>query len=76
MKTLRISIINWKTNLSSTRLATWVITDSTGGRMSAITDVKLYVLLATSSVQDNEKLLQELELCFKKQLTEVDINQK
>ena len=44
--------------------------------MSAITDVKLYVLLATSSVQDNEKLLQELELCFKKQLTEVDINQK
>ena len=76
MRTLRISIINWKTNLSSTWLAAWVITDSTGGRMSAITDAKLYVPVATSSVQDNEKLLQELELCFKKQLAEVDINQK
>ena len=34
--------------------------------MSAITDAKLYVPVATSSVQDNEKRLQELELCFKK----------
>ena len=41
----------------------------------AITDVKLYVPLVTSSAADNAKLLQQLKTGFKEQLTGININQ-
>ena len=43
-----------------------VITNSTGEGKFAITETKLYVPVVTLSTKDNEKLLQQLKLGFKK----------
>ena len=53
-----------------------VIADSTGARAFEVNDTKHYVPAVTLSTHDNTKLLQQLKLGFKKQLTELNINQK
>ena len=40
----------------------------------AITDTKLYAPVVTLSVQDNSKLLRQIKIGLKKQLTEININ--
>ena len=42
----------------------------------SITDTKLYVPVLTLSTQDNAKVLEQLNLVLKEQLTEININHK
>ena len=46
-----------------------VVTNSTGEGKFAITETKLYVPVVTLSTKDNEKLLQQLKLGFKKTIS-------
>ena len=46
-----------------------VITNSTGEGNFGITETKLYVPVVTLSTKDNEKLLQQLKLGFKKTIS-------
>ena len=61
-------LINFEINLILTWSVTCVITNSTGGGTSAITETKLYVLVITLSTQDNAKLLKELKSGFKRSI--------
>ena len=65
-RALETPLINCETNLILTWSSTCVITNFTGAGRFAITDTKLYVPTATLSIQDNEKLLQQLKFDFKK----------
>ena len=65
-RALEIPLINCETNLILTWSSTCVITNFTGAGRFAITYTKLYVPTATLSIQDNEKLLQQLKFDFKK----------
>ena len=56
--------INCELNHLLTWSSTWVITNSTGAGMFAITDTKRYVVVATLSTQDNEKLIEKLKSGF------------
>ena len=51
-----------------------VITNSTGERKFSIFETKLYVPVVTLSTQDNAKLLQQLNLVLKEQLTGTNMN--
>ena len=61
-------------------ILTWsadcIISSAAGETKFAITDTKLYALIVTLSTQDNAKLPEQLKSGFKKQLTEIIINQK
>ena len=62
-------LINCEINISLTWLENCIIvTGEYGNQQSktAIYDTKLYVPVVTLSAEDNEKLLQELETCFKR----------
>ena len=65
-RTLEMPLINCEVNLILTWPSTCVITNSTGAGRFAITDTKLYVPVITLSIQDNSKLLQQLESGFKR----------
>ena len=64
-RTLEMPLINCEANLILTWSSTFVITNSTGAGIFAITDTKLYVPVVTISTQDNRKLLQRLKSSFK-----------
>ena len=68
-------LINCEVNLILTRSKDYVITNSTGEGNFAITETKIYVTIVTLSIKDNEKLLQQLESGFKKQLVGTNKNQ-
>ena len=57
-------------NCGVTIILTWsrdcVITNYTGARKFAITEIKLYVPVVTLSTQDNAKLFQQLKSGFKR----------
>ena len=59
-------LINCEGNLSLGWSTTCVITISKGVGTFAITEIKLYVPVATSSAQDNAKELQQLKSGFKR----------
>ena len=73
-RTLEIPLINCEVNLILTWSKDCVITNSTGDGKFAITETKLYVLVVTLSTQDNVKLLQQLKLVLKEQLTGTNMN--
>ena len=68
-------LINSEVNLILTWSKDCVITNSTGEVKLAITETKLYVPVVTLSTKNNEKLLQQLKLGFKKQLVGIDMNE-
>ena len=68
-------LINCEVNLIVTWSSTCVITNSTGAGRFEITDTKLYVSVVTLSTQDNAKLLQQINLVLKEQLTGINISQ-
>ena len=77
-KTLEMPLINCEINNFLTWLEKCFIVTRTADDQEpifAITDVKLYVPLVTSSAADNAKLLQQLKTGFKEQLTGININQ-
>ena len=57
---------NCETNLILTWSSTWVISNSTGAKIFAITDTKHRVPVVTLLIQDNVKLLDQLKLGFKR----------
>ena len=59
-------LINCEVNLILTWSSACVITNSTGARIFAITDIKRYVPVITLSTQDNTKLFQQLNSDFKR----------
>ena len=59
-------LINCEVNLILTWSKNFVITNSTGEGKFEITETKLYVPLVPLSTKDNDKLLQQLKLGFKK----------
>ena len=65
-KTLEMPLINCEINLILTWSAKCVLSNDTKATTFAITDTKLYVLVAALSPQDNAKLLQQLKLDFKR----------
>ena len=73
-RTLEIPLINCEVNLILTWSKDCVITNSIGDGKFAITETKLYVLVVTLSTQDNVKLLQQLKLVLKEQLTGINMN--
>ena len=68
-KTLEMPLINCEVNLILAWSKDCVITNSTGEGKFAITETKLYVPVVTLSTKDNEKLLQQLKLGFKKTMS-------
>ena len=62
-------LITCEVNLILTWSKDCVITNSTGEGKFAITETKLHVPVVTLSTKDNEKLLQQLKLGFKKTIT-------
>ena len=73
-RTLEIPLINCEVNLILTWSKDCAITNSTGDGKFSITETKLYVLVVTLSTQDNVKLLQQLKLVLKEQLTGINMN--
>ena len=73
-RTLEIPLINCEVNLILTWSKDCAITNFTGDGKFAITETKLYVLVVTLSTQDNVKLLQQLKLVLKEQLTGINMN--
>ena len=65
-RTLEIPLISCETNFLLTWSLNCVITYSTGARIFARADIKLYVPVITLSTQDNAKLLQQLKVSFKR----------
>ena len=65
-RTLEMPLINCEANLILTWSSTCVIANSTGIRIFAITDTKLFVPVVTLSNQDNAKLLQQWKSGFKR----------
>ena len=62
-------LINCEVNLILTWSKDCVITNSTGEGKFAITETKIYVPVVTLSTKDNDKLVQQLKLGFKKTIT-------
>ena len=68
-RTREMPLINCEINISLTWFENCIIvTGEYGDQQSkiAIYDTKLYVPVVTLSAEDNEKLLQQLETCFKR----------
>ena len=74
-RTLEIPLINWEVNIILTWSKDCVVTNSTGAGKFRITETKLYAPVVTLSIQDNAKLLQNLNLVLKEQLTGINMNQ-
>ena len=76
--TLEMSLINCKISLILTWSASFVISNATVNQATTftITDTKLYVLVVTLSIDDNAKLLQQLNQDSNAQLTGIDMKQK
>ena len=74
-RTLEMPLIYCEVNLILTWSKDCVISSATGEAEFKITDTKLYVTVVTLLTQDNAKLLQQLNLVLKEQLTRTDINQ-
>ena len=74
-RTLEMALINCEVNLLLTWSKDCVITNSTDAGKFAITETKLYVPVVTLSTQDNARLLQQLNLVLKEQLTGTNISQ-
>ena len=68
-RTLEMPLINCEVNLILIWSKDCVITNSTGAGKFAITETKLYVPVVTLSTNDNDKLLQQLKLVFKKTIS-------
>ena len=64
-RTPEMPLINCEVNLILTWSSTCVITNSNSAGTFEITDTKLYVPAVTLSTQENTKLLQQLNSCFK-----------
>ena len=65
-RTLEMPLITCEVSLFLTWSSTCVITNSAGEGRFKITDTKLFVPVATSSTQDNAKLLQQLKSSFRR----------
>ena len=65
-RTLEMLLINCEINRILTCSSICVITISTGAEIFVITYAKLYVLVVTSSTQDNAKLLEQSTSGFKR----------
>ena len=65
---------NCGTNLILTWSSTWVISNSTGAKIFAITDTKHHVPVVILLIQDNVKLLDQLKLGFKRTINWKIIN--
>ena len=61
-------------NLLFTWFRDYVVTNSIGEEKFALTEAKLYVPVVTLSNQDNAKLLQQLNLVLKEQLSGTNMN--
>ena len=61
-----MSLINCEMNLVLTWSDKCVLSNDTKETTFAITDIKLYVLILTSSTQGDAKLLQQLKSGFKR----------
>ena len=68
-------MINCEVSIFVTWSSFCVITNSTGEGRLTITDTKLYVPVVILSTQDNAKLFQQLKPCFRRTITETNINQ-
>ena len=62
-----MSLINCEINLILIRTANCITCEANRGPNFAITDTKHYVSIVTLSIQDNTKLLQQLESCLQLQ---------
>ena len=69
-----MSLINCEINLILTWSSICVISNSTGTGTFLIADANFYIPVVTLSTQGNAKLLQQLKLDFKKQLTGINQN--
>ena len=65
-KTLEMPLINCEIILILTWSSTSVITNSTGIGTFAIADARLYVPVVTLSIQNNAKLLEQINSGFKR----------
>ena len=61
-------LINCEINLILSWWSTCVITNSSGAGTYAIIDTNLYILVVTSSIQDDTKLLQKLKSGFQRKI--------
>ena len=61
-----MSLINCEINLILIRAANCITCEANRGPNFAITDTKHYVSIVTLSIQDNTKLLQQLQSRFKR----------
>ena len=61
-----MALINCEINLNLAWSSTCVITNLTAAATFAITKTKLYVLVATQSIQDNAKQFEQLKSDFKR----------
>ena len=75
-KTIEMPLINCEINLIWTWSEDCAISSTTGETKFKITDTKRYVPVVTLSIQDNAKLLQQLNEVLKEQLTGTNIKQK
>ena len=73
-RTLEMPLINCEVELILTWYKDCVISSATGETKFKITETKLYVPVVTLSTQDNAKLLQQLNLVLKEQLTGTNMN--
>ena len=73
-----MTLTNREINLISTWFEDCAISSATGATTFKITDTKLYVPVVILSIQDNEKLLQQLKSGFKRTINwnKSNINQK
>ena len=67
-RTLEMPLINCEVNIILTWLSACVITNSTGAGTFKITDTKLYFPVVNLSIQDNTKLLEQLDLGFERKI--------
>ena len=74
-RTREMPLINCEINLILTWSDKFVLSNDTKATTFSIADAKLYVSVVTLSTQDNAKLLQQLKLGFKEQLTGININE-
>ena len=62
-------LISWEISLNLTWYEVWVISSASGKTNFTVTDTKIYAPVVTLSIQDNVKLLRQLEWGFKKKIS-------
>ena len=60
-KNLEMPLISWEISLNLTWYEVWVISSASGKTNFTVTDTQIYAPVVTSSIQDNVKLLRQLE---------------